>query len=241
MAPRLDDVCWASLPSASLAVLADLRCLPDVRVALIGDRAWVRWPAGEEAVLRRVLPVAGAELFAERNGLWYRPGHALPTFGLPLDAPTQPLDRALTPAPFQAEPPPPPQLQPARLRLVRDGQPRAATALLAYLEIVRGWADLATTAQLTPLRAARAGEQVLLVGQPLPPLPGAERFWGVGLLVPLGCRPEPALPERALRAALGVQAEQILLLREGGAEVIPQAALQPLTRARVRLAAGEGR
>jgi hypothetical protein len=241
MAASLDNVCWASLPPSALAVLADLRCQPDVRVALVGGRAWVRWPAGDEAVLRRVLPVAGAELYAERDGLWYRPGQALPTFGLPLDAPTQPLDRALTPVPLRAEPPPPRQLRPARLRLVRDGQPRVATALLANLEAVRRWADLATTAQLTALQAARAGEQVLLLGLRLPPLPGAERFWGTEVVVPLGCRPEPALPESALRAALGIPAEHLLLLRDGGAEAIPRAALQPLTRARIRLAAGEGR
>jgi hypothetical protein len=237
----LRDVSCASLPATALAVLADVRCVPNVRVALVGDRAWVHWPPGDEAVLRRVLPVAGAELYVRRDGLWHRPGQALPVFGLPFDAPTQPLDRVLTPAPLQAEASPPQQLRPTRLRLLRDDRPRAATALLCAQTEVMCWADRATTAQLTALRAARCGESVVLLGHPLPPLARSERFWGADLLMPLGCRLEPALPESAVRRALGVPADELLLVRHGGVEIIPGDALQPLTRAGVRLTAEEGR
>ena len=61
------------------------------------------------------------------------------------------------------------------------------------------------------------------------------RFWGETVLVPTGFRPEPDLPAAALRAALGVAADELLVLDETGAEVIPRAAFEPLTRAGVRL------
>ena len=95
--------------------------------------------------------------------------------------------------------------------------------------------------RLASLRAARCQDRVLLLGPRLPLLPRSERFWGDGLLVPLGYRPEPDLPQTALREALGSRAEEILVLRQDRVEGVPRAALQPLTRAGVRLACAEGR
>src|SRR4051794_34003222 len=68
MPVSLDQVCCASLPLAALPALADLRRDPDIRVAVVGARAWVRWEAGDESVLRRVLPLRGVELFAQHEG-----------------------------------------------------------------------------------------------------------------------------------------------------------------------------
>jgi hypothetical protein len=77
------------------------------------------------------------------------------------------------------------------------------------------------------------------VGGRLPTLPGAERFWGNRVLVPLGFRPEPCWPESALAEVLGLADEELAMLRESGATAIPVAALRPLTRASARLAARE--
>ena len=43
----------------------------------------------------------------------------------------------------------------------------------------------------------------------------------------------------ALREALGTAAGELLLLADAGAEVVPASAFRPLSRARLRLAAGE--
>src|SRR5262249_9797231 len=94
--------------------------------------------------------------------------------------------------------------------------------------------------RLAALRAACCQGRVLLRGERLPLLAGGERFWGERVLVPLGCRPEPELPESALREALALGDDELLLLGEGPPEVVPEAALQPLTRARLRLALGPG-
>jgi hypothetical protein len=238
----LDDVCCASLPPPSLAVLADLRARGGITVTLAGGRAWVRWEPGDEAVLSRVFPVPGAELFARRDGLWYRPGRHLPSFGLPVDADEAavPLHRAIFPQPIRATAPDEAAPTPARLRLVRDDRERAASALRCGLEDLAAWAELATSAQLGASRAARAGDQVMLIGRPLPPIGGGERFWGTLVLVPLGFQAEPALPEPALRRALGVGDGEVLVLEADGFEAVPREAFRPLSRAGVRLAR-EGR
>jgi hypothetical protein len=149
------------------------------------------------------------------------------------------LSTALTPAPLQAEPVPVQPLPQVPLMLARDPQSRPASAMLcAPVELAR-WADGATTRQITALRAARKEGSILLLGPRLPVLNGAVRFWGRRVFLPLGFRPEPALPESALCAVLGVGDGAIALLTAGGAEIVPEEALHPLSRAAARLAAGE--
>src|SRR5690349_7222139 len=100
MQPHDESIECACIPAAALAELADLRRELGVSVTLSGDRAWVRWGTGSASVLTRVRPIAGCELYARRSGHWYRPGHRLPSFGLPVDdGRGQPLHRAVVPLP----------------------------------------------------------------------------------------------------------------------------------------------
>jgi MoxR-vWA-beta-propeller ternary system domain bpX2 len=234
----LDDVCCACLPATAVPLLGDLRTLTSLRARLVGERLWLRWEAGDEEVLRRLIPIHGIELFAWRNGLWYRPGQHLPVFDVPADEDGQSLAHFLAPAPVQPEQEEA-TFAPLELRIVRDNRPRPAAALCCTLVDLRQWADQATSRQLACLQAALHGSRVLLMGQPLPPLPEAERFWGKTILTPLGWRPEPALTEIALGEALGLAAGEIALLGHDGVEVLPRAALTPLTRAGARLAGRE--
>jgi hypothetical protein len=98
---------------------------------------------------------------------------------------------------------------------------------------------------------------MLLLGKRLPLLPGGERFWGERVLLPLGWRAEPELPESAIYAALGIEDDAILLAAgrsgfqpdsvsqvenltyEPDIAIVPREVLQPLSRARVRLALRE--
>jgi hypothetical protein len=238
MDPTCDLPCCASLPLPSLAALADLRREPGITVTTAGGRVWVCWEVGAEAVLRRVMPLPGAELFARREGLWYRLGHHLPSFGLPVEAEgsAMPLYRAVTPEPARAVAPDEDPPAPARLDLVRDGRVRAATALRCALAVLGHWADSAMTAQLGALTAAWSEGEVMLRGERLPSIAGGARFWGDLVLAPLGFRPKPDLPEPALRRALRVDADALLVLSAEGVEEVPRAAFRPLTRAGVRLA-----
>jgi hypothetical protein len=245
MPNSLEQVCCARLAVSALGVLAELRRTPGIRVTPAGDDGfvWVHWEGGNTAVLRRLLPVPGVDLYTRRDGLWYRPSAHLPSFAVPeeVEAASIPLVRAVTPRPVQPLAPSSDPPQPARLGLAREATPREATALRCALTDLACWAEHAVTAQLTALEGAwteeaEEGEGVLLVlGQRLPPIAG-DRFWGDRLLVPLGWRPEPDLCETALRRALEVAEAELVVLEADGFEVIPRSVFEPLTRARVRLA-----
>jgi hypothetical protein len=236
----LADAGCARLPAHSLAGLAGLRAHPGVRVRQAGEDVWVYWPAGDDEVVVRVLGVPGARPFVRRGGYWYAPGASLPEFGVPEPEDTRPLSAVLFPEPVSPEPPGPPAWAKVTLRLVRDGRPRASSALRCTLRELLGWAQTATSRRLAALEGALCGEEVLVRGGKLPEVAGGRRYWGAGLLVPLGWRPEPALGEQVLREALGVGEGEVGVLEAGGVEIIPREAFGRVSRAGLRLAAGEG-
>jgi hypothetical protein len=240
MGPFFEQVCCASVDPADLVVLADLRAEGGIRVSLIAERAWVRWDAGNDEVLRRVLPLRGVALYARRDDHWYRPGHHLPAFGVPLgpgDA-GMPLSQAIVPAPIRVAVQVPDAVLPARLGLTRDAVPRVATALRCRLSELAAWAESAPTSRLSSLAGAVSGERVMVLGSRLPELPDAERFWGDGVFLPLGHRSDPELPAPALREVFRVSASDYLVLATGGFEAISSEVFRPLTRSGVRLAVG---
>jgi hypothetical protein len=241
MTSPFQDICLACLPRDRLAELAEIRCVPGVRVALASDRAWARFEAGDERVVRRVLPIAGVRLYARRDGSWFAHGQHLPAFEVPENLDDQPLHQVLTPAPVQPVAAPPPTLRPLPLTLVADDRPRPTSGMTCDLAGLAAWADTVPTVRLATLRAAHHQGRVFLLGQRLPLLASGERFWGQRVLVPVGQRLEPALPEGAIGAALGLLPEEILILRADKAEIVAREALQPLTRAGLRLALREGK
>jgi hypothetical protein len=222
----------------SVAALAALRNRADVEVIADGDHLWLRWSDDEE-VLSAVLPLPGVELYERRAGEWYHPGQRLPCIGPPGGRETLRLDRVVVPAPLKPLEPPGCPASPVRLLLVGDGRARPATALGCTLAALAAWADGVPRADIEALRAARKRERVLVRGVKLPLIPNGERFWGQRVLVPLGQRPEPALPESALAEALGLQPGEIAVLRPESVELVPGDSFEPLTRAGIRLATGE--
>jgi hypothetical protein len=247
--PSIEHASCASIPATALSNLAGFRASPDVQVQVLGDRAWLRWLASSGQVLQLLLPVPGAAFFVWHEGQWYPPDSRLPTSAVPdLMDPSQ-LHRVLIPEPAQPIPPGIQLGRPVEVVLRRSERPRACTALWCRLAELASWADTATADEIAEVSAARSGEDVLLRGNRLPASPRGERFWGRDLLVPLGYRPVPDLPERDLCAALGVGEDEFALLRpaggpgnEGGPaalELLPAEAFEPLTRAAVRLALQE--
>jgi hypothetical protein len=97
-----------------------------------------------------------------------------------------------------------------------------------------GWADTATTRQLASVEIAAWEKRVLLLGDRLPHLPGACRFWGRGILLPLGLRWEPNLPESALRDALVLELDEIAFVHQNGTDVVARNVFEPATRAGIR-------
>ena len=237
--PMLGNLTHASLariPADALPLLGRLRAYASVEVRPEGTHAWVRWDEAGFEILRALLPVERAEFFERVDKLWHRCGHSLPAFNLPGDG-FLPLASVLTPAAAALIAPDTETLPRVLLALKRCNQPRPASAMLCSAEALAAWADMATQSELAALQAAHSGELVLLLGERLPALTRAERFWGERLLCPLGWAPDPALPESALIEALQLAGHELALLRPGALEIIPRDALRPLTRASARLGA----
>jgi hypothetical protein len=238
-ADRWRDVVAARIPAEHLDSLAPVRDRSGVRVHATETTAWVRWPAGSADVVRCLLPVPGVTFFTHLRGVWRTLGSKLPTSEVPPEGDGLPVAAVLVPGRFEVAPPPSEAIRPAVLGIVRGGEPRPATSLVCSVEALVRWADVATTAELATVRAARCGSRAILLGPRLPSLAGAVRFWGTDVLVPVGFRPEPDLPPAVLREASGAELDELLVLDETGAEVIPKGAMETLTRAGVRLGAAQ--
>ena len=226
----------ARIPAQALTLLGSLRTYASVQVRVEQTRAWVRWDEAGFEILRALLPVRGAEFFERLEARWHLCGHSLPAFDVPQDG-FVPLASVLTPAPILTRPSETDPLPRVVLALRRSEVIHETSAMLTTPKALAEWADMATEAEIASVSAARSGELVLLMGDRLPVAPG-ERYWGVRLLFPLGWAPDPNLPESALLEALGVEAQELALVRRGAVEVIPRDVLRPLTRASARLAAG---
>jgi hypothetical protein len=174
-----------------------------------------------------------------RGGAWLPFGSRLPTADRPPDGDGVPVAAVLAPARFTPVGPEALTAPPVPLTVVRGGEPRPATALACHAADLMAWADTATTAELAAASAACAGGRVVLRGARLPVVPTATRYWGDDVLVPVGFRPEPDVRPAVIRAAVEA-GDDLVVLDESGAELIPRAAFAPVTRAGLRLALGAG-
>ncbi len=236
MTSPLSDVCLARIPATALLSLAAVRTAPGVQAWRVDDSVWLHWDAGDDTILRCVLPIPGVELFARRGDHWYRPGHSLPSFDVPDRIDGRALAQIVIPTPLAPVASTTGKPLPVRFQLTADGVPRPTTALRCPLSELAKWAGDATSRQLKAVQAAMCEGDAVLLGRKLPMLPGATRFWGRSVLVPLGFRPEPNLPESTLRDALRLASVELAILDADGIDVIDQSVFAPLTRAAARLA-----
>lgn len=226
------------LATSDPAALAAVRAVPGLQAAAGAGGLWLRGlPAAELLPLPlRALPAAGryrldaeGRLFAEGQAtparllppLSWQPATAL----LPLELPTAAL-------PGQ----PAPRYHP---RLVPSGRAEAGVGLLTTLPAWLAYAETAPAVRLQPLRFAAADDgRVLVLGTPLPPLPGQELWRSAGLLLPAGYDFEaPLLAPLLARQLNPAGLDALLFGADGEWERIEAAHLLPATRGAVRLTA----
>jgi hypothetical protein len=228
------DHCRAArVPRAGLGALGRLRRSTALRVAEEADCAWVFWEAAMPSVVQALLPVPGVVFYRRTGERWHALGAALPEFAVPKPD-GRAVDAVVLPGPLSAQPPPAFRGRRLPVRLVEARSSRPTTAIRCGLDVLCGWVDSATTFEISRLSGAVCDRSVWLRGEQLPPLAGAERFWGNAVLIPLGLRAEPDWPEGPLRWAARVDDDEILVLTADGAEALPTAAFRPLTRAGIR-------
>lgn len=224
------------LATAQRAALGTVRDQPGLRAAADGGgQLWLRGlpAAGPLPLALRQLP-ALATYAADAEGRLFPGDKPTPTGRLPPLA-WQPV-AAFSPLamPTAALPGQPPAPVPIRLRPSAAARPGAA--LLTTLAALAGYADTAPAVRLAGLRfAVSARGQALLLGTPLPPLPGQEYWASAGLLLPAGFDFEVPLVADLLAGQRA--ADVLLFFPDGQYEVIAAAHLHPVTRSAVRLTA----
>ena len=103
------------------------------------------------------------------------------------------------------------------LRIVRSGEERPTELLLTSLPDWQAFALSAPDVRLRPLRfAADTSGNVVVRGQPLPPLPGRQFVLYGSIAVEAGFTWEPAVSSEVLSRRLSLPSDAVALLREDG-------------------------
>ncbi len=194
---------WAMrLPLSTVPALGQLRLLPGIDAALVGEEIWLRGDALRDDDERPLRTVPGGQRFAVSDEAELTPlGARVPTGYVP-GAQWQPLrEFAQLQLPF--EPLSRFSLAPQNLVLAGDRAERPASAILTSLSAWAAYADSAPLVRLSRLSfLAASDERVLIVGNPLPPLSGARYWEAAGMYVAAGYHWQPAIDPILVRRAL---------------------------------------
>jgi len=222
--------------------LEPLRTAVGLEVCEADDAVWLRAAEPGEALLKSLQSIPSAELFSVLpDGQLCRAGALVPDGHLPLDG-WQRLSTWMTvEAPVASMPG---QL-PGRvtLRLVADSQVREPNLLLTS---VPTWLEYASSAPQVRLDrwhfAVSSGDEVLVRGLPLPPLPGRRLVEELGIAVPCGMHWSPAVDAALLVPLFKLKDGDLLLWQsDDRLERIPSDAFARATRTAVRQTARKAR
>jgi hypothetical protein len=218
--------------------LGQVRALPGLLLAEAGGELWLRGlpAAGELPAALRGLPATAAYALDARGRL-FPVGQLTPTAQLPALAwrpirEALPLELPTAALPGQGAPR-------YQVRLVPSARAEAGAALLTTLPEWLRYAETAPEIRLRGLHFACAADgRVLVLGAPLPPVPGLELWQAGGLLLPAGFDFESPLVAPLLARQLCPTADALVLFgADGQWEAVPTTHFQPVTRGAVRLTA----
>ncbi|MDJ1479730.1 hypothetical protein QNI16_04480 [Cytophagaceae bacterium YF14B1] len=216
--------------------LGAVRCIPGLRAAENGDHIWLRGIAVSEKIDIRIrqLPALHTYFLDERNRL-FPAGGVTPTGTLP-SLSWQPLTTFISvelpvsvlPGKFQ---------RPYIAQLVPSGQDKPGAALLVSLATWKAYAETAPEIRLQQVRfAVSEKEEVFIIGDLLPSIPGKEYWRHNTLLVPSGYDFDPPLITDIIEKKLNPQKGNLLVFHSSDEwELIPLSCFVPATRSAIRL------
>lgn len=225
------------LDAAGARAAARLRLVPGVEACEDGGAVWLRGPAAGEDLDRELRSLPGAERFdAGPVGVLRRPGGRVPCGSAPA--------AGWVPAPAWAVPATPDPVPAAIVtqcvnpRVAPSGRERPADVLRCPLDLFARWASDAPEPRLRPLAFAASAAEAVVVGLPLPPLPGA-RFYRLGsIAVPCGFDLLPEVGQVAWRDALRLaDGDLALFATDASWERVPAAGFVRASRGAARASA----
>jgi len=234
----LSTAAWAiQLSSNHGALLGALRLVNGIEVGLDSNSLWLRSRARDESLdaLLRALP-AMHRFDWEKEDVLRPVGSRLASARFP-EVNWQPL-RAWLQVTFPVAQLPAVKPFPVAMRLVPSGAMQPANAALVPLANWVAWAESAPELRLRPLRFATAMDGCCLVlGAPLPSIPGRLFVERDGVVIPAGVAWSPAVSALTLRRLFGAPDQNIVLWDEAGIRHLSPELIVPASRANARATA----
>ncbi len=208
---------WAAcITVADFAELAALRLFPGLECGEANGMVWLRGNTSGEELDRTLAKVPGLERFEVlESGRLKSPHSRIPGGKLPPVA-WRPLKELLVPAlptaAMAGE-----TRQKLALTLVRSGVEQPPAALLTTLSAWTGFAERAPVIRLDGLAfAVSDDQQALVLGKPVPPLPGIRMVNQSGILTPCGFAWSPPVEPAALKDLFALGPNDVVVLAEDG-------------------------
>jgi hypothetical protein len=223
------------LAQADLEQLGALRCLPQLVAAWQGDRIWLRGIAVEQAEDPAILRLpALARYHVGEDQLLFLPGAVTPVAYLPTLA-WQPITAFIVPEmPVAAYGGIVEEQVPVTLVPAPDEQP--AIGLRCTLAHLQAWCEAAPEVRIQVLHYAVAQDgDTIVLGDPLPTIPGQVLWECEGLLLPAGhALAYPVLAATIVRLLDAAATHRLLLHADGSWERISRTNFIPATRSGIR-------
>src|ERR1044072_2384950 len=229
------------LSQADKAALGGVRCLPGLQAAEDEGFIWVRGINALDNIDLRIRQLPGLHTYTlDADNNLFPPGGLTPVAKLkPLK--WVPVAEYITVTlPVSALPG-----KVSRqhvIKLIPSGRSQEGNILLTDLATWKSYAETAPLVRLQQTRfAVSENNKVLIMGTPLPALPGKEYVLQDTLLLPCGFEFDPPAISELVIACLDPSKESLLLFdTDGSWEMIPKTAFVSSTRSAIRSTKGGG-
>ena len=227
------------LSQTDKAALGSVRCLPGLQAAENDGFIWVRGISVHEEIDLRIRQLPGIHTYTlDADNHLFPPGGLTPVSTLkPMN--WVPLSTYITVTlPVSALPGK--INQQLVVRLVPSGNSQEGNALLTDLNTWKAYGESAPLVRLQQTRFAVSEEnKVLILGAPLPALPGKEYVLQDSLLIPCGFEFDPPVIGPLISSRFDPEKGSLLLFdTDGSWEEIPKERFVQTTRSAIRLTKG---
>lgn len=225
----------ARMSAKDIVLLGAVRCMKELQVAPDDEWIWIKLSSEDEKEKSLMqLPLVCTYTEDEQGNL-FLPG-ALTPVEILKELNWQPLTSFLSVRlPVSALPVN--EVAPVPIKIIQSEVHKPGSAILTQLSIWKTYAETAPAARLQLLRfAVSEKNEVLIIGNPLPPLPGTEYWIENGILIPAGYDFEIKLAATFINEQLNKNNENLVMMdSDGRYTVIAKSLFVPAKRSAVRL------